>query len=70
MKDARITLLVNNIFDQEYTNRAWIYRFVSEGWDPRGDSNPYTQADSDGYNMTGYFPQATRNYMLGVTLGF
>ena len=70
VKDARITLLVNNIFDQKYTNRAWIYRFVSEGMDPRGDSNPYTQADSDGYNMTGYFPQATRNYMLGVSLGF
>jgi len=70
VKDARITLLINNIFDQEYTNRAWIYRFVSEGWDPRGVANPYTEADSDGYNMTGYFPQAGRNYLLGLTLGF
>ena len=23
-----------------------------------------------GYNMAGYFPQATRNYLLGLTLGF
>ena len=24
----------------------------------------------EGYNMAGYFPQAKRNYLLGVTLGF
>jgi len=70
VKEARITLLVNNVLDHQYTNRAWIYRFVSEGSDPRGESNPYTQADSDGYNMTGNFPQAGRNYLLGLTLGF
>ena len=70
VKEARITLIVNNVLDHQYTNRAWIYRFVSEGSDPRGESNPYTQADSDGYNMTGNFPQAGRNYLLGLTLGF
>jgi outer membrane receptor protein involved in Fe transport len=70
VKETRITLLVNNVLDHQYTNRAWIYRFVSEGSDPRGESNPYTQADSDGYNMTGNFPQAGRNYLLGLTLGF
>ena len=70
VKEARITLLVNNVLDHQYTNRAWIYRFVSEGWDPRGELNPYIQAESDGYNMTGNFPQAGRNYLLGLTLGF
>jgi len=69
VKQAKITLAVNNLFNNEYANRAWIYRFVSEGWDPRGETSPYTNADSDGYNMIGYFPQATRNYMLGITLG-
>ena len=69
VKDAKITLLVNNIFDTEYINRAWVYRFISEKWNPL-DSDPYINEDSDGYNMIGNFPQAKRNYMLGVTLGF
>jgi len=69
IKQAKITLAVNNLFNDEYVNRAWIYRFFSEGWDPRGETNPYTNADSDGYNMIGYFPQSTRNYILGITLG-
>ena len=70
MKSAKITLLINNVLDTEYTNRAWVYRFVSETWDPREGGDPYINQDIDGYNMIGYFPQATRNYMLGVTLRF
>ena len=70
IKSAKITLLVNNILDKEYVNRAWIYRFSSAGWDPtlEEDSDPYINKDSDGFNMIGYFPQATRNYLLGLTL--
>ena len=70
IKSAKITLLVNNILNKEYINRAWIYRFSSEGWDPTAgeDSDPYINKDSNGYNMIGYFPQATRNYLLGLTL--
>ena len=68
VKDAKISFLVNNLLDKSYSNRAWVYRFISEGWNPVG-SDPYTNADTDGYNMIGYFPQATRNYMLGITLG-
>ncbi len=70
VKSAKITLLINNILDTEYTNRAWVYRFVSESWDPIEGGDPYINQDTDGYNMIGYFPQATRNYMLGVTLRF
>ncbi len=70
IKSAKITLLVNNILNKEYINRAWIYRFSSEGWDPTAgeDSDPYINKDSNGYNMIGYFPQATRNYLMGLTL--
>ena len=70
IKSAKITLLVNNILNKEYINRAWIYRFSSAGWDPTldEDSDPYINKDSDGFNMIGYFPQATRNYLLGLTL--
>ena len=68
IKDAKISLQINNLFNNSYSNRAWVYRFVSDGWNPIG-SDPYINADTDGYNMIGYFPQATRNYMLGITLG-
>lgn len=68
IKDAKISLQVNNLLNNSYSNRAWVYRFISEGWNPVG-SDPYTNADTDGYNMIGYFPQANRNYMLGITLG-
>ena len=68
-KQAKITLQINNLFDNEYVNNAWVYRFISDGYDPRSD-DPYVNTDSErGYNMAGYFPQATRNYMLGITLG-
>ncbi|MGY8987553.1 MAG: TonB-dependent receptor [Flavobacteriales bacterium] len=70
VKEARLTFMVNNVLDNQYSNRAWIYRFVSQGWDPRDETNPYTNADSDGYNMIGHFPQAGRNFLLALTLGF
>ena len=67
---AKLTFQINNLFDLEYVSNAWVYRFVSEGYDPRG-SDPYVNADSQrGFNMAGYFPEATRNYLLGLTIGF
>ena len=69
-KTANLTLQVNNLLNNEYVANAWVYRFISDGWDPR-ESDPYVNADSErGYNMAGYFAQATRNYLLGITLGF
>lgn len=69
-KTAKVSLQVNNLFNNEYVNKAWVYRFISDNWDPR-ESDHYVNADSErGYNMAGYFPQATTNYLLGLTLGF
>jgi len=69
-KTAKITLQVSNLLNNEYVSNAWVYRFISEYWDPRA-SDPYVNKDSErGYNMAGYFPQATRNYLLAVKLGF
>ena len=70
VKSAKITLLVNNFLNTEYTNRAWIYRFNTEQSEEDLSYDPYINTDSDGYNMIGYFPQACRNYLLGLTLGF
>lgn len=70
VKNAKITLLVNNFLNTEYENRAWVYRFNTEQSAENLSYDPYINADSDGYNMIGYFPQASRNYLLGITLGF
>ena len=62
------TFQVNNIFNARYSSNAWIYRFVSEGYDPVPD-DPYAQKESGGnYNLMGYFPQAGRNFMLGMVV--
>ena len=69
-KRSNLTLQVNNVLNNEYVSNAWVYRFISDGWDPR-ESDPYINSDGErGYNMAGYFPEATRNYLLGITLGF
>ena len=67
---AKISFLVNNLFDIEYVNNAWIYRYISDSSDPREYDDYTTQGDGNIYDMAGYFPQATRNYLLGLTLGF
>ena len=67
--NSKITLMVNNIFDELYANNAWTYRYYSEGYDPRAD-DPYTNLNSDNsYSMNSYFPQAGRNYMLSLNIG-
>ena len=67
---AKLTLQVNNLLGNEYVSNAWVYRVISNYWDPRG-SDPYVNKDAEkGYNMAAYFPEATRNYLLSLTLGF
>ena len=69
-KNAKISFLINNLFDIEYVSNAWVYRYISNSYDPRS-SDAYTTLASDGiYDMAGYFPQAKRNYLLGITLEF
>jgi iron complex outermembrane receptor protein len=69
-KVSKISLRVNNLLNNEYISNAWVYRFISNNWDPRS-SNPYINKNNEGgYNEAGYFPQATRNFLLALTLGF
>ena len=69
-KTAKITFQVNNILNNEYVSNAWVYRFISDYWDPRA-TDPYTNIDSQrGYNQASYFPEALRNFMLSLTIGF
>ena len=44
--------------------------FGLPSFDPR-ENDDYTTLGSDGiYNMAGYFPQAKRNYLLGLSIDF
>ena len=62
-KDKRIEViaLVRNVFDQLYENNAWSYSYFES-----------SQAASGGdlSHLIGLYPQAGRNFMLGVNLQF
>ena len=50
---------INNIFDKEYVSNGYYYTY-DDSW---SDPNLITTIEG-----TGYFPQATRNFLLGITL--
>ncbi|MEM6377542.1 MAG: TonB-dependent receptor [Bacteroidota bacterium] len=54
-KEIGITLLVQNVFDALYETNGWSYRFRSGG---------------ETFVDRGYYPQATRNFLLGLNLKF
>jgi iron complex outermembrane receptor protein len=60
-KSITFTALVNNIFNTKYVDRGYYYTF-DDTW-----SNPNSVTTLDG---AGYYPQATRNFLVGVTLKF
>lgn len=69
-RELALTLSINNLFDARYASNAWTYRYVSAGYDARPD-DPYARLEGNNvYNLTGYFPQAGRNFLLGVRIGF
>jgi hypothetical protein len=58
---------VRNLFDTQFSANGWIYRFRS-GFDPR-ETDPYAQLEEGNtYNLTGLYPQAGRNFLLGLTI--
>ncbi|MEL6355341.1 MAG: TonB-dependent receptor [Bacteroidota bacterium] len=55
VKQLRISLLVNNLFDQLYSANGWSYRFRFDG------------AES---LQQGLYPQATRNFLVSLGIDF
>ncbi len=51
IKEIRISLMLNNVFNEKYENNAWVYRYWYNG--------TYNTED-------GYFPQAGINFMAGL----
>ncbi|WP_407704746.1 TonB-dependent receptor [Tenacibaculum tangerinum] len=60
-KSIVFTGLINNIFNKEYVDRGYYYTY-DDTW-----STPGTTTTVDG---AGYYPQATRNFLIGATLKF
>ena len=60
-KSIVLTGLVNNIFNKKYVDRGYYYTY-DDTW-----STPNATTTIDG---SGYYPQATRNFLVGVTLKF
>jgi len=54
-KEINLTLLVNNLFNVEYETNAWVYRYLEGGEKKVFD---------------GYFPQAGRHYLMGLSVKF
>ncbi|MFK7936690.1 MAG: TonB-dependent receptor [Saprospiraceae bacterium] len=68
--EINFTLLVRNLFDARFSTNGWNYRYVSAGYDGRGD-DPYIELEQgDTYHYQGLYPQAGRNVLLGVDLKF
>ncbi|MEZ5058143.1 MAG: TonB-dependent receptor [Saprospiraceae bacterium] len=68
VKSISLTFLVQNIFDVKYVSNGWTYRFISPGYDPRADDSYSRLEMGEQYNLTGYYPQAGRNYLLGLKI--
>ena len=61
-------VLVRNLFDARFSSNGWVYRYRSAGYDGRPD-DPYTQLEADDvYHLSGRYPQAGRNFLVGVRL--
>ncbi|HAH24552.1 MAG TPA: TonB-dependent receptor, partial [Prolixibacteraceae bacterium] len=54
-KEMNLHLLVNNLFDTQYENNAWVYSYIYGG---------------ERFAMDGYFPQAGINFLAGIDIKF
>ncbi len=77
-KELKIKFLVNNLFNTLYSTSGWVYPFISSpDWVNLDDPYIIEELDDDeiygdnqSYNMSGFYPQATTNYMIGLELNF
>jgi iron complex outermembrane receptor protein len=68
--EVRLKASLRNLFNSKYSTSAWTYSFISNGYDPTPD-DPYSVNEGNGvYNLTGHYPQAGVNILLGVEIIF
>ncbi|MCB0663618.1 MAG: TonB-dependent receptor [Saprospiraceae bacterium] len=66
VESISLVFLVRNVLDNQFVSNGWTYRFLSPGYDPRPDDAYARLENGDRYNLTGLYPQAGRNYLLGI----
>jgi iron complex outermembrane receptor protein len=54
-KEIGFSVMVNNLFNEQYESNAWVYRYLYE---------------SEMQKLDGYYPQAGINLMAGITVKF
>ncbi len=69
-KSITAKLLIANVLSQKYVNNGWTYRFSSPNYNPRPDDAYARSEGRDVYNLSGFFPQAGRHFLLGLSLDF
>ena len=60
-KSITLSALINNIFNAEYISNGYYYTY-NDTWSVAGETTTLDGA--------GYYPQATRNFLVGATLKF
>ncbi|MBL7828124.1 MAG: TonB-dependent receptor [Saprospiraceae bacterium] len=69
-KEIGLIISCNNWLNKKYEANGWVYRFISQQYDPRPD-DPYAKLESGStYHLAGYFPQAGRTWMLTCKVDF
>ena len=53
VKELGFYIKLNNVFNEEYETNAWVYRYFYEG---------------EHITLDGYFPQAGRNFLAGISI--
>ena len=70
VKEISLGFKAYNLFDAEYESNGWIYRFISEDYNPVPD-DPYAGSEGgDLYHLRGYYPQAFRHFMVQLNVTF
>jgi iron complex outermembrane recepter protein len=69
-KEVILSTWVRNIFNEQYSSNAWVYRFTSSGGSYGDIYENNENATTNRYNLMGVFPQAGINFFVGVTLRF
>lgn len=71
VQEIAFNFMVRNLTGAQFSTAGWIYRFRSPSYDPIAD-DPYSRKEGDEgqYNLTGLYPQAGVNYLLGVKVRF